>query len=84
MLKAMRRAYDRERYLDRGGDGPRARAGRAMSTDVVVGFPGESKADFEETLEVVEAVRYDSAFAFIFSPRRGTEAADCGSRCRTS
>jgi tRNA-2-methylthio-N6-dimethylallyladenosine synthase len=47
----------------------------ALGTDLIVGFPGESDADFEETLEVVEAVRYDSAFTFIFSPRVGTEAA---------
>jgi tRNA-2-methylthio-N6-dimethylallyladenosine synthase len=48
----------------------------AITTDIIVGFPGETDADFEETMEVVEHVRYDSAFTFIFSPRRGTLAAE--------
>jgi tRNA-2-methylthio-N6-dimethylallyladenosine synthase len=47
----------------------------ALTTDIIVGFPGENDDDFRQTLEVVEAVAYDSAFTFIFSPRRGTEAA---------
>jgi tRNA-2-methylthio-N6-dimethylallyladenosine synthase len=76
ILKAMRRTYDRERYLER------ARAIRAtvpdcaITTDIIVGFPGETEEDFEATLAVVEEVRYDSAFTFIFSPRRGTRAAE--------
>ena len=63
LLRTMRRTYDADRYL-------------ALGTDIIVGFPGETEADFAETLRVVEAVRYDSAFTFIYSPRRGTEAAE--------
>src|SRR5258708_35108115 len=47
----------------------------AIGTDIIVGVPGEAEADFEQTLEVVEEVRYDSAFTFVYSPRAGTEAA---------
>jgi len=75
MLKAMRRTYDRERYLDRVAMIREHLPDVALSTDVIVGFPGESEEDFAQTLEVVERVGYDSAFTFIFSPRRGTEAA---------
>jgi len=75
ILKRMRRTYDRDRYL---GLAERLRAAipdLALGTDIIVGFPGESEADFCETLGVVEEVRYDSAFTFVYSPRRGTEAA---------
>jgi tRNA-2-methylthio-N6-dimethylallyladenosine synthase len=75
ILKAMRRTYDRERYLDRVALIREHVPDVALTTDIIVGFPGESEEDFERTLEVVEQVRYDSAFTFIFSPRRGTEAA---------
>ncbi len=75
ILKAMRRTYDRGRYLDRVAMIRELVPDCAITTDVIVGFPGETEADFEQTLEVVEEVRYDSAFTFIFSPRRGTEAA---------
>jgi tRNA-2-methylthio-N6-dimethylallyladenosine synthase len=75
ILKAMRRTYSRERYLrlvERLRD---AIPDLALGTDVIVGFPGETEADFRETLAVVEEVRYDSAFTFIYSPRRRTDAA---------
>ncbi len=75
ILKAMRRTYDRERYLDRVALIREHVPDVALTTDIIVGFPGETEADFAETLEVVEAVGYDAAFTFIFSPRRGTEAA---------
>jgi tRNA-2-methylthio-N6-dimethylallyladenosine synthase len=75
ILKAMRRTYDRQRYLDRVAMIREHLPDVSLSTDIIVGFPGESEQDFEETLEVVEAVRYDSAFTFVFSPRRGTDAA---------
>ncbi len=75
VLKAMRRTYDRERYLDRVALVREHVPDCALTTDVIVGFPGETEADFEATLEVVEAVGYDGAFTFIFSPRRETEAA---------
>jgi tRNA-2-methylthio-N6-dimethylallyladenosine synthase len=75
VLKAMRRTYSRERYLDRVALIREHVPDVALTTDIIVGFPGESEGDFEETLEVVEEVGYDGAFTFIFSPRRGTEAA---------
>ena len=76
ILKAMRRTYDRERYLDRVALIREHVPDAALTTDIIVGFPGETEEDFEETLEVVEQVGYDGAFTFIFSPRRGTEAAE--------
>jgi tRNA-2-methylthio-N6-dimethylallyladenosine synthase len=75
ILKAMRRTYGRERYLALVDKLRAAIPDLALTTDVIVGFPGETDADFRETLEVVEEVRYDGAFTFVFSPRRGTEAA---------
>jgi len=75
ILKAMRRTYSRERYLDRVALIREHVPDIALTTDIIVGFPGESEADFEETLTLVDEVSYDGAFTFIFSPRRGTEAA---------
>jgi tRNA-2-methylthio-N6-dimethylallyladenosine synthase len=75
VLKAMRRTYSRERYLRLVDD---LRAGipdLALTTDIIVGFPGETEEDFRETLEVVEEVGFDGAFTFVYSPRAGTEAA---------
>jgi tRNA-2-methylthio-N6-dimethylallyladenosine synthase len=75
ILKAMRRTYSRERYLRLVDEMRAAIPDLALSTDLIVGFPGETEADFAETLEVVEEVGFDSAFTFVFSLRRGTEAA---------
>src|SRR5688500_664129 len=75
ILKAMRRTYSRERYLDRVALIREHVPDVALTTDVIVGFPGETEEDFRETLEVCEEVGYDGAFTFIYSPRRGTEAA---------
>ena len=76
ILKAMRRTYSRERYLDRVALIREHVPDCALTTDIIVGFPGETEADFEQTLEVCEEVGYDGAFTFVFSPRRGTEAAE--------
>ncbi len=75
VLKRMRRTYDRHRYMDRVALIREHVPDCAITTDIIVGFPGETEADFEQTLEVVEEVGYDGAFTFVFSPRRETEAA---------
>ena len=76
ILKAMKRTYDRGRYMDRVAQIREHLPDAALTTDIIVGFPGETEADFEQTLEVTEEVGYDGAFTFLFSPRRGTAAAD--------
>src|SRR6202042_2551112 len=76
VLKRMRRTYSRERYLDRVALIREHVPDCALTTDIIVGFPGETEADFEQTLEVAEEVGYDGAFTFIYSPRRDTEAAE--------
>jgi tRNA-2-methylthio-N6-dimethylallyladenosine synthase len=78
VLKAMRRTYNRERYMARVAEIREQVPDCALTTDIIVGFPGETEDDFSKTLEVVEEVGYDSAFTFVFSPRRGTEAATLG------
>ncbi|MDQ3668708.1 MAG: tRNA (N6-isopentenyl adenosine(37)-C2)-methylthiotransferase MiaB [Actinomycetota bacterium] len=75
VLKAMRRTYSRERYLALVEKLRGAIPDLALTTDIIVGFPGETERDFAETIEVVERVGYESAFTFVFSPRAGTEAA---------
>jgi tRNA-2-methylthio-N6-dimethylallyladenosine synthase len=75
VLKRMRRTYDRRRYMDRVALIREHVPDCAITTDIIVGFPGETEDDFEQTLEVVDEVGYDSAFTFLFSPRRETEAA---------
>jgi tRNA-2-methylthio-N6-dimethylallyladenosine synthase len=75
VLKRMRRTYTRERYLERVALIREHVADCALTTDIIVGFPGETEEDFEQTLTLVEQVGYDGAFTFVYSPRRGTEAA---------
>src|SRR5919106_1374715 len=76
ILKAMRRTYDRGRYMDRVALIREHVPDCALTTDIIVGFPGETEEDFAQTLEVCEEVGYDGAFTFVYSPRRGTEAAE--------
>ena len=76
ILKAMKRTYNRGRYMDRVAQIREHLPDVALTTDIIVGFPGETESEFAETLEVVEEVGYDGAFTFLFSPRRGTPAAD--------
>jgi tRNA-2-methylthio-N6-dimethylallyladenosine synthase len=75
VLKAMRRTYTQERYLALVEKMRAAIPDLAIGTDIIVGFPGETEADFRQTLDVVAEVGYDSAFTFVYSPRAGTEAA---------
>ncbi len=78
VLKRMRRTYDRQRYMDRVALIREHVPDCAITTDIIVGFPGETEADFKQTMEVVDEVGYDGAFTFLFSPRRETEAAEMG------
>jgi tRNA-2-methylthio-N6-dimethylallyladenosine synthase len=75
VLKAMRRTYSRERYLRLVDELRGAIPDLALTTDLIVGFPGETDREFEETVNAVEEVGYDGAFTFVYSPRQGTEAA---------
>jgi tRNA-2-methylthio-N6-dimethylallyladenosine synthase len=74
-LARMHRGYTAERYLERLVAARNAIDDLAVTTDIIVGFPGETDDDFARTLEVVDAADYDAAYTFIFSPRPGTEAA---------
>ncbi len=74
VLRAMRRTYTREQYLEKIGWIRNARRPVSVTTDIIVGFPGESEADFEETLTLLDRVRYDGAFSFKYSPRPNTPA----------
>lgn len=76
VLKRMNRKYDKEGYLDLVRRLRESVPDIRISTDIIVGFPGETEEDFLETLDLVEKVRYDSAFTFLYSPRRGTPAAE--------
>jgi len=75
VLSAMRRGYTAERYLERLASARAAIPDLHVTTDLIVGFPGETDAEFDESLTVVAAADYDSAYTFIFSPREGTRAA---------
>ena len=75
VLRRMNRGYTREQYLDLVQKVRQAVPEIALTTDIIVGFPGETEGDFQETLSLVEEVRFDSAFTFIYSPREGTPAA---------
>ena len=75
ILKVMRRTYNRERYLRLVDELRGAIPDLALTTDLIVGFPGETEEDFRETVEVVREVEFDGAFTFVYSPRAGTEAA---------
>jgi tRNA-2-methylthio-N6-dimethylallyladenosine synthase len=78
VLRRMGRGYTREAYLDLAGQLRAARPGLALSTDLIVGFPGETEEDFQATLELVEEVRFSSVYAFAYSPRPGTAAPRLG------
>jgi tRNA-2-methylthio-N6-dimethylallyladenosine synthase len=75
VLKRMRRTYSRERFTRLAAEMRVAIPDLALTTDLIVGFPGETEADFRQTVEAVEEVGFDGAFTFVFSPRSGTEAA---------
>jgi tRNA-2-methylthio-N6-dimethylallyladenosine synthase len=75
VLKSMRRTYSRERYLKLVDELRAAIPDLALTTDLIVGFPGETEPEFEETLSAVQEVAFDGAFTFVYSPRAGTEAA---------
>lgn len=76
VLAAMHRGYTGDRYLEKLASARDAIRDLAVTTDIIVGFPGETEDDFERTLEVAAAAEYDSAYTFIYSPRPGTEAAE--------
>jgi tRNA-2-methylthio-N6-dimethylallyladenosine synthase len=75
ILKAMRRTYSRERFIRLAAELRDAIPDLALTSDLIVGFPGETEDDFQETVSAVQEVGFDGAFTFVFSPRRGTEAA---------
>jgi tRNA-2-methylthio-N6-dimethylallyladenosine synthase len=80
ILRRMNRRYTKDDYLELVRKLRKTRPDIAITTDLIVGFPGETDADFEETMDVIERVRFDSAFTFLYSPRTGTPAADYANR----
>ena len=75
VLKAMNRHYDREKYLEAVNYAKSVMPDLVLTSDVIVGFPGETEEEFEETISLIQQVHYDALFTFIFSPRTGTPAA---------
>jgi tRNA-2-methylthio-N6-dimethylallyladenosine synthase len=75
ILKAMHRAYTAEKYMNLVGQIRQARSGIAITTDIIVGFPGETEDDYRQTRDLVEQIQFDNAFVFRYSPRSGTPAA---------
>ena len=78
VLERMNRRYTKEGYIALAGKLRAARPDIAITTDLIVGFPGETDEDFEDTMDLIERVRFDSAFTFLYSPRKGTPAAGFG------
>jgi len=76
ILRAMHRAYTAEKYVDLARRIRQARDGIAITTDIIVGFPGETEDDYKQTRDLVEEIQFDNAFVFRYSPRRGTPAAE--------
>ncbi|MCS6954699.1 MAG: radical SAM protein, partial [Bryobacteraceae bacterium] len=76
VLKLMHRGYTRERFLEIVGKLRRVQPAIGLSTDIIVGFPGETEEDFEQTVSLMREVEFDQAFIFKYSPRRDTPAAD--------
>ncbi len=75
ILQKMNRIYDREHYLELVGKLRESVPGISLTTDIIVGFPGETEEDFEQTLDILERVRFDFAYTFLYSKRTGTPAA---------
>ena len=76
VLRAMNRRYTREEYLDKVRSLRERIPHVVLTSDVIVGFPGETTEEFEDTLSIIEEVRFDALFTFIYSPRKGTPAAE--------
>ncbi len=81
ILKLMNRTYTKEQFLEQIGWMKELLPGVTISTDIIVGFPGEERSDFEETMNVVEEVRFNNIFSFIYSPRKYTRAASFEDNC---
>ena len=75
ILRAMNRTYTKEKYLEIAALLKKEIPEIALSTDIIIGFPGETDEDFEETMDVLRQIRFDNVYAFLFSPREGTRAA---------